>query len=160
MRAIHRARNWRFFWRRSRYAYCPAFITACLAIRYTFFLRPRKPFACLRTFLWRARAVTPRLTLGMARSLRRVRQHGPHRRGVGGIHSACAPQLPLRLGGLLGQDMAPVRRPALDAAAAAHLEALGGSLFRLHLRHCNCSCFHMTPGGSLRERLMPRLSLV
>src|SRR5712672_4401283 len=75
IRAIHSERNWRFLWRRSRYAYCPAFITACLATRYTLPRRPRNPFAFFRTFLWRARAVTPRLTLGMARSSTRVRQH-------------------------------------------------------------------------------------
>src|SRR3954468_9813534 len=66
IRAIHRARNSRFLARRSRYAYWPAFITASLAMRKTALRRPRKPLACSRTFLCRARAVTPRLTLGMA----------------------------------------------------------------------------------------------
>src|SRR3977135_3661765 len=97
--------------------------------------RPRKPLACLRTFLWRARAVTPRLTLGMARSLSRVRQHGTDRGRVGGVHPAGKPQLALRLGGLLGQDVAPVGRAALDATAAADPETLGRALLRLHLRH-------------------------
>src|SRR5205085_1279662 len=55
---------------------------------------------------------------------------------------------------------APIGGAPLDAAAAAHLEALGSSLLRLHLRHCNCSFFHMTPGGPAVGRLMPRLSLV
>src|SRR3954468_21592418 len=34
-------------------------------MRNTFFLRPRNPLARSRTFLWRACAVTPRLTLGI-----------------------------------------------------------------------------------------------
>src|SRR5580765_4799556 len=104
-------------------------------MRYTFLRRPRKPFACLKTFLWRARAVTPRFTLGMARSLRRVRQHGTDRRRVGGVHAAAAAHVALPLGALLGEDMALVRAGPLDAAAAAHPEALGGAALGLHLRH-------------------------
>src|SRR5574339_568042 len=104
-------------------------------MRYTFLRRPRKPLAWLRTFLWRARAVTPRLTLGMARSLRRVRQHGTDRRRVGVVHPAAAAHLALPLGGLLGQDVALVCAGALDAAAAAHLEALRGAALGFHLRH-------------------------
>src|SRR6478752_285924 len=122
MRAIHSARNVRFLLRRSRYAYCPAFISACFAMRKTFLRRPRKPLVCLKTFLWRARAVTPRLTLGMARSLGRVRQHGTDRRRVGVVHSAAAAHLALPLGALLGQDVALVGAGALDAATAAHAE--------------------------------------
>ena len=41
MRAIQRWRNTRFLVRRSRYAYCPARMTACLAMRNTFLRRPR-----------------------------------------------------------------------------------------------------------------------
>src|SRR5438477_3842410 len=104
-------------------------------MRKTFFLRPRKPFACLKTFLWRARAVTPRLTLGMARSLRRVRQHRADGRRVGLVHPAAAAHLALPLGALLGQDVALVGAGALDAAAAAHLEALGGAALGFHFRH-------------------------
>src|SRR6185436_7332036 len=37
-------------------------------MRNTALRRPRKPFACSSTFLCRALAVTPRLTLGMIRS--------------------------------------------------------------------------------------------
>jgi hypothetical protein len=40
MRTIHSERNWRFFWRRSRNAYCPALMTACLA---TLKVRERLP---------------------------------------------------------------------------------------------------------------------
>src|SRR5215211_629501 len=49
-------------------------MTASLAMRKTFPRRPRKPFAALMTFLCEARAMTPRLTRGMARLLS-VRQH-------------------------------------------------------------------------------------
>ena len=35
------------------------------AVMNTLLRRPRKPLACAITFLWRARAVTPRLTRGM-----------------------------------------------------------------------------------------------
>src|SRR5574339_238810 len=107
-------------------------------MRYTFLRRPRKPLAWLRTFLWRARAVTPRLTLGMARSLRRVRQHGTDRRRVGVVDPAAAADLALPLGGLLGQDVALVGSGALDRAAAAHAEALRGAPLGLHLGH---DCF-------------------
>src|SRR3569833_2569806 len=65
IRAIHSWRKTRFLGPRSRYAYWPAFITASLAMRKTLPRRPRKPLARARTFLWRARAVTPRLTRGM-----------------------------------------------------------------------------------------------
>src|ERR1051325_11027987 len=99
MRAIHSARKVRFLLGRSRYAYCPAFISACLATRKTFFLRPRKPLVCLKTFLWRARAVTPRFTLGMARSSGRVRQHAADRCHVGRVDSAAPGHLALPLGG-------------------------------------------------------------
>src|ERR1019366_7005892 len=71
MRVIHSERNSRFLLRRSRYAYCPARMTASLAIRNTLLRRPRKPLARAVTFLWLARAVTPRLTLGMAYLLTR-----------------------------------------------------------------------------------------
>src|SRR4051812_48424772 len=71
MRTIHSARKSRFLRRRSLYEYWPARMTACLAILYTLPRRPRKPFDFSRTFLCRARAVTPRLTLGMVVSLTR-----------------------------------------------------------------------------------------
>src|SRR5215470_14393904 len=66
MRAIHRPLNWRLRCLRSRYAYCPAFITASLAMLKTLPRRPRKPLAFRMIFLCLACAVTPRLTLGMA----------------------------------------------------------------------------------------------
>src|SRR5947207_10067612 len=104
-------------------------------MRKTFFLRPRNPFACLKTFLWRARAVTPRLTLGMALSSARVRQHAADRCRVGVVHRAAPAHLALPLGALLGEDMALVRAAALDAAAAAHLEALDRKSTRLNSSH-------------------------
>src|SRR5438132_9562445 len=106
-------------------------------MRQTFLRRPRKPLACLKTFLWRARAVTPRLTLGMARSLRRVRQHRADGSRVGLVDPAAAAHLALPLGALLGQDVALVRAGALDAAAAAHPETLRRAPLGLHLRHKN-----------------------
>src|SRR6266849_3638946 len=66
MRAIQRARNWRLRCFLSRKAYCPAFITASLAMLKTLPRRPRNPLAWAMTFLCLARAVTPRLTRGMA----------------------------------------------------------------------------------------------
>src|ERR1051325_912273 len=132
-------------------------------MRQTFFLRPRKPFACLRTFLWRARAATPRLTLGMARSLRRVRQHGTDRRPVGVVDPGTAPHVAFALGGLLGEDVALVGAGALDRAAAAHLEALGGAPLGFHLGHdFPTSLFSLTPGGprSAGTLQKPRLSLM
>src|SRR5581483_11466752 len=92
--------------------------------------------------------------------LRRVRQHGADRRRVGLIDMAHLAHVALTLGALLRQDMALVGARALDAAAAAHLEALGGAALGLHLRHSTAPRFSLTPGGSLRERFMPRLSLV
>src|SRR5919201_5986127 len=123
MRAIHSARNWRFFWRRSR-----------------------KPLVCLKTFLWRARAVTLRLTLGMARSSARVRQHRADRRRIGLIDAAAPAHLALALRGFLREDVALVGARALDAAAAAHAEALRGAALGLHLRHTKapCFCFSLT----------------
>src|SRR6185503_18779089 len=104
-------------------------------MRYTFFLRPRKPFACLKTFLWRARAVTPRFTLGMARPSARVRQHAADRRRVGVVHGAAPAHLALPLRALLGEDVALVGAAALDAAAAADAETLRRAPLALHLGH-------------------------
>src|SRR6187402_3139897 len=98
-------------------------MTASLAMRYTLPRRPRNPLACSRTFLCRARAVTPRLTLGIARSLR-VRHHGAHRIHVGAMDLGGAATLTLGLCRLLGEDMAVERLRALDRAASAHAETL------------------------------------
>src|SRR5205085_9685227 len=95
----------------------------------------------------RACAVTPRLTLGMPRSLRRVRQDVADRCRIGVVHRAAAAHLALPLGGLLGKDVALVGACALDAAAAAHLEARGGAALGLHLGHCIAPRFSLTPGG-------------
>src|SRR3954471_9201647 len=152
-RVVHSERDWRLFCRRSRQEQLPAFITACLATRYALPRRPRNPLACLRTFLWRARAVTPRLTLGMARSLRRVRQHAAHCLQVGEVHRAALAHLALPLGRLLGEDVALVGAAPLDAAARADGEALRSAPFRLHLGHdYSLLCFSLTPGGPLRGR--------
>src|SRR3954469_22525005 len=109
--------------------------------------RPRKPLDCRRTFLWRARAVTPRLTLGMAGSLR-VGQHRTDGARIRRIDGALAPQLALPLGALLREDVAHVGAAALDAAAAAHLEPLGGAALGFHLRHDFPSLFSYDAGRS------------
>src|SRR3990172_9181024 len=132
MRAIQSALISRL---RLRRAYCPAFITASLATRKTLAGRGRKPLAFLRTFLWRARAVTPRLTLGMARSSAGVRQHRAHRALVAVVDVGGAAQVALPLGGLLGEDVAHERLRALDRTARADLEPLRGRFLRLHLGH-------------------------
>src|SRR6185369_997320 len=115
-------------------------------MRYTFFLRPRKPFACLRTFLWRARAVTPRFTLGMARPSARVRQHAADRRRVGVVHGAAPAHLALPLRALLGQDVALVGAAALDAAAATDAETLRRAPLALHLGHMPSFVFSYDAG--------------
>src|SRR3954471_8014462 len=97
----------------------------------------------------------------MVRSSGRVRQHAADRGHVGLVHAAPAPHLALPLGRLLGEDVALVGAGALDAAAGARPEALRRAPLGLHLRHtCSCFCFSLTPGGPLRGRLKPRLSLV
>src|SRR6266446_1505403 len=67
---------------------------------------------------------------------------------VGGMHRRGAAQMPLVLGGLLGEDMALERLRALDRAAGAHLEALGGATLGLQLGHCLTPSFDMATGGS------------
>src|SRR6185436_7217663 len=100
----------------------------------------------------------------MARSLRRVRQHGTNRRHVGVVDSGPAPHVALPLGGLLGEDVALVGAGALDRAAAADLEPLGGAALGLHLRHDDFpSLFSYDAGRSPPVRgcfKKPRLSLV
>src|SRR5262245_24760543 len=134
MRVIHSARKSRLRCRRSRYAYCPAFITACFATRKTFFRRPRNPLACAMTFLCLACAVTPRFTLGMAVSSA-IGKHHAHRAAVRLVHLRGAAQVALPLGRLLREDVAQERSAALDATAALDLEALRSALFRLQLGH-------------------------
>ena len=46
-----------------------------------------------------------------------------------------ATQLTLAFGGFFGKDVALERLRALDAAASAHLEALGRTALGLHFRH-------------------------
>src|SRR5713101_5805344 len=67
---------------------------------------------------------------------------------VGGMYRRGAAQMPLVLGGLLGEDMALERLRALDRAAGAHLEALGGATLGLQLGHCLTPSFDMATGGS------------
>src|SRR5215217_2258514 len=121
-------------------------MTASLAMRKTFLRRPRKPLARARTFLWRARAVTPRLTRGMGNLLRSSivdderseageRQHLRHVAHVGLVDRDGTAQVAFVLGRLLRQDVALERLAALDGAAGADPEPLRGALLRLHLRH-------------------------
>src|SRR5438067_13076348 len=103
-------------------------------MRYTALRRPRKPLAWTRTFLCRARAVTPRLTLGMVVSLR-VGQHGFDRIQVRAVDCSRTTQLPFAFGRFLGEDVALERHRALDAAASSDVEALLRAALRLHLGH-------------------------
>src|SRR5437763_7662741 len=136
MRAIHRLRNTRLRVRRSRYAYWPARMTASFAMRKTFLRRPRKPLARARTFLWRARAVTPRLTRGMGysfnvgatgRSETGERQHLRHVAHVGVVHADGTAQVALVLRRLLREDVALERLTASHGAAGTHAEPLRGA---------------------------------
>src|SRR5688572_1440368 len=95
--------------------------------------------------------------------LRRVRQHRADGGRVGAVHGAPATQLALRLGALLGQDVALERAAALDAAAAAHAETLRRAPLRFHLGHCCSLLFSYDAGRPPRTRgrfKMPRPSLV
>src|SRR5689334_14815104 len=114
-------------------------------MRNTFLRRPRNPLARWITFLWAARAVTPRLTLGMAVSS--VGQHHAHRGPVRGVHFGTPAQVTLALGVLLGEDVARESLAALDAAAGALPEALGRGALGLQLGHDNNSCFSLAPGA-------------
>src|SRR3954471_16288307 len=128
-------------------------MTASLAMRKTFLRRPRKPLARTRIFLWRARAVTPRLTRGMELLLRKwlsrrradlqagERQHLRHVTHVRVMDAGRAAQVALVLGRLLRQDVALERLAALDGAARADPEPLRGALLGLHLRHDFSSFF-------------------
>src|SRR5690606_27279568 len=64
-----------------------------------------------------------------------VRHHGPDRRDVGRMDVDRATQLALVLGGLLREDVALERLPALDGTARADLEALGRASLGFHLGH-------------------------
>src|SRR5690606_5169421 len=87
------------------------------------------------TFLWRARAVTPRLTRGMCILRSGERQHRLHRGDIRFMDSSRTAQLTFVLRGFLGQDMTLESLAALDGTTAAHLKALGGAFFALHLGH-------------------------
>src|SRR6478752_8175199 len=145
IRVIHNARKSRFLLRRSRYAYWPARMTASLATRNTFLRRPRKPFACCRTFLCAARATTPRFTLGMSRLLS-VRKHRVQRALVRWMGGRGAAQMAFTLLRLLREDVAQIRAAALELAAGEFLETLRRAALRLQLRH-DCSCFSLAPGA-------------
>src|SRR5690606_21651161 len=86
------------------------------------------------TFLWRARAVTPRLTRDIALSLC-VRQHGLDGIDVRVVHAHRPAQLALVLGGLLGEDVPLERLAPLHAAGGAYAKALRSAFLRLHLGH-------------------------
>src|ERR1039457_5681941 len=125
-------------------------MTASLAMRKTFLRRPRKPLASARTFLWRAWAVTPRLTRGVESLLRKwcvfgrseagEWQHLRHVAHVRLVHGDGTTQVALVLRRLLREDVALERLTALDGTARAHPEPLRGALLGLHLGH-DCSFF-------------------
>src|SRR5690606_13688906 len=109
--------------------------------------RPRKPLARARTFLCRARAVTPRLTRGILLLLVRrdyrpalqpsERQHLRHVTHVGLMHIHRTPQVALVLGGLLGQDVTFEGLTALDGATGTNAKTLLRAALGLHLGHWN-----------------------
>src|SRR5690349_10534759 len=107
--------------------------------------RPRKPLARARTFLWRARAVTPRLTRGMCLLLVRLgleageRQHLRHVTHVGLMDGRRAAQVALVLGGLLRQDVALESLATLDGTAGTNAKTLLRAALGLHLGHMHAS---------------------
>ena len=58
-----------------------------------------------------------------------------HADQIGCMNLSRATQLTLVLGGFLGEDVALERHGALDGAATARLEPLGGAALGFHLWH-------------------------
>src|SRR5690606_3701912 len=85
------------------------------------------------------------------------RHHGLHGLDIGLMNSGDTAQLPLVLGGFLGEDVALERVASLDRPAAADLKALGSAFFGLHFRHDDFQMiyFDMSTGGegTWRSRL-------
>src|SRR5918999_5899572 len=127
-------------------------MTASLAMRKTFLRRPRNPLAALSTFLCAARAVTPRLTLGMARLL--VGQHRLQGALVGWMGRGRAAQMTLALLGLLREDVAQVRAAALELAAGELLETLRRAALGFEFRH-GLLLFSYSAGRSARRLVKP-----
>src|ERR1035437_2213239 len=109
-------------------------MTASLATLKRSLRAPRMPSARSRTFLCRAWAVTPRLTLGIS-SLLQVGGDALDRAHVGRVDLAGSAEGALPLGRLLLEDVALVGVPADDLAGAGHAEPLGGAFMSLDLWH-------------------------
>src|SRR5215475_9573337 len=87
-------------------------------------------------FLWRARAVTPRLTRAMAQISSTVRQKELlDDLGVGRGHDLGAAMLALHLLRPVDQPMALARRVHPHLAGGGEREALLGAALGLHLGH-------------------------
>src|SRR5690606_31584601 len=127
------------------------------------------------TFLWRARAVTPRLTRGMCNLRSGERQHRLHGGDVRFMDGSRTAQLAFVLRGFLGQDVTLESLAALDGTTAAHLEALGSAFFALHLGHDDtllawqtqvtrdpgaCQTWHSQSFGSGMRNLHARIPLL
>src|SRR3972149_9034501 len=148
MRTIHRLRNSRLRTRRSRYAYVSPFSTVSRAWRYCFRRPPTLPLANFSVFLWRARALVPRLTRGIAFSSNgfqlvgptprpsglalgfrlstfrsQIRNQGANRLGVGRVDGGAVAQVAFLLARLRGQDVAQIRLAAPDLSRPRDLEA-------------------------------------
>src|SRR5579885_2769417 len=104
MRAIQSARMSPLRCLRSRNAYASECMTASLADLYSRLRVPCIPSASSSTFLCRARAVTPRLTLAIARLLQVWRQTD-HRPAVGRRRLVLLAVLALPLGALVLQQV-------------------------------------------------------
>src|SRR3954466_16203763 len=100
-----------------------------------FLRRPRKPLACSRTRLRRARLGTARGARDMDEPSLRVRHPAIDALGFGGAHRRGAAQLTDLLVRALDHAVALARLAVLDFAARGEPEALFGARFRLHFGH-------------------------
>src|SRR5664279_156470 len=166
MRMIHSFRKSRFLFLRSRYAYFHPRSTFSLAAFQSLERAPNPPRAAFMIPFFRFRRTTFDLTRGMGVSLRLNEALDAllvtRRRDRAG-----AARMPLLLGCLLGQDVAPAGLPALHLAGCRHLEALLRALVRLHLHRsvrltwapgsASCSCLRVSH-RSRSSRCPPGLS--
>src|SRR6185503_19133099 len=100
-----------------------------------FLRRPRKPFACCRTFLRRAWLGTARGARDMDQPSLRVWHPALHALGFGCTHGRGAAQVADLLVRALDHAVALARLAVLDFAARGEPEALFGARFGLHFGH-------------------------
>jgi hypothetical protein len=82
----------------------------------------------------KVRVVITRLSAAQQQRLA-VGHHAPRGALIGLVQAMSRAQLALSLGGLLGQDMAPVRGIAFESASGGAGEALGCTTVRLNFGH-------------------------